>query len=114
MQRMLRRLEEQGHSEVMTRRILAAFQEKGKDLPGNDSPTQPAHRTPLGNSTLVEPLTPRELEVLTLLREPLSIKEIALKLYISYATARRHTINLYGKLHVNQRWNAVTRILPPD
>ena len=72
----------------------------------------------LGNSTLVEPLTPRELEVLTLLRGPLSIKEIALKLNISYATAKRHTINLYGKLGVNKRWDAVARaeelnILPP-
>ncbi len=56
--------------------------------------------------------------MLILLREPLSIKEIALKLNISYATAKRHTINLYGKLGVNQRWDAVARaeelnILPP-
>jgi LuxR family maltose regulon positive regulatory protein len=67
---------------------------------------------------LTEPLTRRELEVLTLLREPLSIKEIALKLNTSYATARRHTINIYGKLGVNRRLNAVARaeelnILPP-
>ena len=75
------------------------------------------HPSP-GISTLVEPLTPRELEVLTLLRGPLSIKEIAGKLHISYATAKRHTINIYGKLGVNQRWDAVARaeelnILPP-
>jgi LuxR family maltose regulon positive regulatory protein len=58
---------------------------------------------------LAEPLTRRELEVLTLLRDPLSIKEIALKLNISYATASRHTINIYSKLGVNGRWDAVTR-----
>jgi ATP/maltotriose-dependent transcriptional regulator MalT len=56
--------------------------------------------------------------VLGLLRGPSSIKEIALKLNISYATAKRHTINLYAKLGVNQRWHAVARaaelnILPP-
>ena len=56
--------------------------------------------------------------MLTLLRGPVSIKEIALKLNISYATAKRHTINLYGKLGVDQRWKAVARaeelsILPP-
>ena len=53
-----------------------------------------------------------------LLRGPLSIKEIALKLNISYATVKSHTINLYGKLGVNGRWNAVAKaeelnILPP-
>ena len=58
---------------------------------------------------LIVPLTPRELEVLHLLRGPLSIKEIALKLGISYATTKRHTINIYGKLGVNQRWSAVAR-----
>jgi ATP/maltotriose-dependent transcriptional regulator MalT len=56
--------------------------------------------------------------VLNLLQGPSSIKEIAQKLNISYATAKRHTINIYGKLSVNQRWNAVARaeelnILPP-
>ena len=60
----------------------------------------------------------RELEVLTLLRDPLSIQEIALKLNISYATVKSHTNNLYGKLGVNGRWNAVAKaeelnILPP-
>ena len=43
------------------------------------------------------------------MRGPLSIKEIALQLHISYATAKRHTINIYAKLGVNQRWNAVAR-----
>ena len=71
-----------------------------------------------GNSPLAEPLTPREFEVLELLREPLSIKEIAQKLSISHATAKRHTINLYGKLGVNKRWDAVAKaeelnLLPP-
>ncbi len=72
-----------------------------------------------GNPALAESLTPRELEILTLLREPLSNKGIAQKLNISYATVKRHTINLYGKLGVNQRWDAVARsieldILPPE
>jgi ATP/maltotriose-dependent transcriptional regulator MalT len=66
----------------------------------------------------VEPLTPRELEVLTLLQGPSSNKEIAGKLYISYATVKRHIINLYGKLGVNNRREAIARaielgILPP-
>ncbi len=30
-----------------------------------------------------------------------------MQLHISYATAKRHTINIYGKLGVDQRWKAV-------
>jgi LuxR family maltose regulon positive regulatory protein len=118
MQRMLRRMERQDHSAEMIRRVLAAFQEDDKNLLGNASPAQLRRQPSLANSTLAEPLTRRELEVLTLLRDPLSIKEIALKLNISHATASRHTINIYGKLGVNQRWKAVAKaeelnILPP-
>jgi LuxR family maltose regulon positive regulatory protein len=119
MQRILRRIARQNHSTEMIRRILAAFQEDNKNLLGNASPAQLRRQPSLTNSTLAEPLTQRELEVLTLLRDPLSIKEIALKLNISYATASRHTVNIYGKLGVNGRWKAVARaeelnIFPPD
>ncbi len=118
MQRMLRRIARQDDLAEMIRRILAAFQEDDKNLLGSASPAQPRRQPSLANSTLAEPLTRRELEVLTLLRDPLSIKEIALKLNISYSTASRHTINIYAKLGVNGRWNAVARaeelnILPP-
>ena len=49
----------------------------------------------------------------------MSNKEIAQKLNVTYATTKRHTINIYGKLGVNQRWDAVARaielgILPPE
>jgi len=115
MQEMLSRLAKQDHSTETIRRILAAFPGEDEKLVSSESSSR---LLSLGVSTLVEPLTPRELEVLVLLRGPLSIKEIALKLNISYATARRHTINIYGKLGVNQRWNAVAKaeelsILPP-
>jgi LuxR family transcriptional regulator, maltose regulon positive regulatory protein len=118
MQEMLRRLAEQGHPAEMIRRILAAFPVDGIHPTSRASLAQPRRHPSLGFSTLAEPLTPRELEVLILLREPSSIKEIARQLNISYATAKRHTIHLYAKLGVNQRWDAVARaeelnILPP-
>jgi LuxR family maltose regulon positive regulatory protein len=109
MQNILRRIARQGHSAEMIRRLLAAFQANGKTLSGNASPAQLKRQATLANSALPEPLTQRELEVLTLLRDPLSIKEIALKLNISYATASRHTANIYNKLGVNRRWNAVAQ-----
>jgi ATP/maltotriose-dependent transcriptional regulator MalT len=59
--------------------------------------------------SLLEPLTRRELEVLTLLQGPFSIKEIAQKLNISYATAKEYTIHIYSKLDVNRRWDAVAK-----
>ena len=81
---------------------------------GHAAPSPSASGTP----ALIEPLTTRELEILTLLREPLWPKEIARRLDISYLTVKRHTVNLYGKLGVNTRWDAVSTavelgILPP-
>jgi LuxR family maltose regulon positive regulatory protein len=118
MQALLQRLESQGYFSESIRRILAAYpgaennplSRTGSVLP--EQPPSPAR------SALAEPLTPRELEILTLLRGPSSIKEIALKLNIAYATAKRHTINIYAKLGVSQRWDAVAQaeelsILPP-
>lgn len=118
MQKMLRRLFSQGHSGELIRRILAAFQEDAKNLLGSASPAQPKRQPSRANSTLPEPLTQRELEVMSLLRDPLSIKEIALTLGISYATTSRHTVNIYAKLGANGRWDAVVKaedlkILPP-
>ena len=109
MQDMLRRLAEQGDSTESISRILAAFPEDEKNLASREGPALAARHPSPGSSPLAEPLTPRELEVLNLLRGSSSIKEIALKLHISYATAKRHTINIYAKLGVNQRWGAVAR-----
>ncbi len=81
-------------------------------------PAEPASSTTRANLTLPEPITPRELEILKLLRGPASKKEIAMLLNISYLTVRRHTANIYRKLGVNGRWPAVARaeelgIIPP-
>jgi LuxR family maltose regulon positive regulatory protein len=118
MQAMLLRLEKQGHSAQMIRSILAAFQEDEKYIVSNASMAQPSRHPSLARSSLAGTLTPRELEVLSELSGPMSIKGIALKLNISHATAKRHTINLYGKLGVNKRQEAVAKaeelkILPP-
>ena len=51
----------------------------------------------------------REYDVLLLLRERLSNKEIADKLYLSTATVKRNLVNIYGKLGVNKRLEAVIK-----
>jgi len=77
-----------------------------------DHPIASAHQ-PLRPSTpsqpLVAPLTNRELDVLDLLAQRLSTKEIADKLFISITTVKGHLHNIYGKLEVNKRSEAVDK-----
>ncbi len=61
------------------------------------------------SSSLVEPLTPRELDVLALMAHGLTNKEIAQRLAISHGTVRQHAYNLYQKLQVNTRQQAVLK-----
>ena len=58
---------------------------------------------------LIEPLSERELQVLRLLVAGLSSTEVAQELYIAVGTARTHIKNIYGKLGVHSRVEAVTR-----
>jgi DNA-binding NarL/FixJ family response regulator len=60
-----------------------------------------------GLESLVEPLTPRELEVLRLLAGAASNKEIAENLEISPRTVETHLANIYGKLAVRGRTEAM-------
>jgi len=52
-------------------------------------------------------LTQREREILQLLIQGLSFKEIGTKLSISAHTAKKHVMNIYNKLHVNSRAQAL-------
>ena len=65
--------------------------------------------TPSIAQLLIEPLSDRELEVLSLVAQGLSNREIAEQLYITVGTAKTHTINIYRKLDVNSRTQAVAR-----
>jgi len=56
---------------------------------------------------LVDPLSERELDVLRLLRTDLSGPDIARELTVSLNTVRTHTKNIYTKLGVNNRREAV-------
>jgi LuxR family maltose regulon positive regulatory protein len=58
---------------------------------------------------LVDPLSDRELDVLRLLRSELSGPDIARELTVSLNTMRTHTKNIYVKLGVNNRREAVRR-----
>ncbi len=52
-------------------------------------------------------LSEREKEILQLLSEGLDYKEIASRIFISPNTVKKHTINIYQKLHVNSKAQAL-------
>lgn len=59
--------------------------------------------------TLVEPLTDRELAVLRLIAAGLSDRQAAAQLVVAVGTIKRHLNNLYGKLGVRSRTQAIAR-----
>lgn len=77
-------------SSDVARKVIASFQ----------SPKQ-------NNET--ENLTAREKQVLELLSKGLLYKEIAVQLSISIDTVKRHCFNIYEKLHVSNRTEAINK-----
>ena len=89
--------------------LLAAASEHMPDLVGNlltDSGTVPQQ---LPAHSLVEPLSPRELEVLRLLTQGLSNHEISERLVLALDTVKGHNRRIFGKLQVQRRTEAVAR-----
>ncbi len=78
-------------------RLLTAMGKRGLPLP--------APRRTGGH--LADVLSTRELEVLRLLAEGLESNEIAERLVIAVDTARKHIKNIYSKLGVHSRWEAI-------
>ena len=66
-------------------------------------------RTKPAFADLLESLSDRELTVLQLIADGASNAEIAATLIISVSTVKRHTGNLYGKLGVSRRTQAIAR-----
>ena len=58
---------------------------------------------------MIEPLSERELTVLQLIADGLTNQEIASRLFLALNTVKAHTRNIYGKLGVHNRTQAVAR-----
>jgi LuxR family maltose regulon positive regulatory protein len=93
---LLRHAAARGTAPDYARRLLGAFS------------CLPAPYRPLGQP-LVEPLSERELEVAALLADGLTYQEIARMLFISLNTVKTHLKNVYGKLGVHGRQEAVAK-----
>jgi ATP/maltotriose-dependent transcriptional regulator MalT len=55
---------------------------------------------------MIEPLSEREVEVLSWLASGASNREIGQRLYITENTVKRHVYNIFGKLNVRNRTQA--------
>ncbi len=91
-----------GVEREFTRRLLAAF-----PVAESEQTTSSQLRGP--ESELVEPLSARELEVLQLIAEGLTNRDVATRLYLSPHTVKVHTRNIFTKLAVKNRTQAVAR-----
>jgi ATP/maltotriose-dependent transcriptional regulator MalT len=110
---LLYQLAEERVAPKYVRQVLAAFPEARAE----GDPVRQIRQA--SRSALVEPLTRRESEILLLLARHLTNQEIADTLVISSLTVKKHTINIYQKLGVNSRAQAVAQaralgILPLD
>jgi LuxR family maltose regulon positive regulatory protein len=121
---LLVRLSQQGMAPQYIAQILAAFPAEDDAVAGirqstifqGPSPIAStlAHHplpSPAGDATggLVEPLTNRELEVLELMAQRFTNKEIAAQMVISVGTVKQHAYNINQKLNVRGRRQAVAK-----
>ena len=93
------------------RTLLAAFPTVRLTSHDHQSAIQSASlgQSAFNINNLVEPLSDREREVLRLVADGLSNHEIADKLIIGLGTVKTHINNIFGKLDVKNRTQAVAR-----
>jgi LuxR family maltose regulon positive regulatory protein len=102
MEALLRNALSQGIASGYVRNLLAAFSASEYGSAGARHPGPHAQ-------SLAEPLSPREVEVLRLIADGSSNREIAEELFIATTTVKKHVSNILGKLGVTNRTRAVAR-----
>jgi LuxR family maltose regulon positive regulatory protein len=100
MARLLYRALDGGAAPDHARRLLNAYGEIS-----SEQEPRAERRAP----DLIEPLSEREIEVLQLIAEGLTNREVGQRLFITQGTVKAHTSNIYGKLGVHNRTRAVAQ-----
>jgi LuxR family maltose regulon positive regulatory protein len=95
---LVQQVEQQGFESPLIEQILAGAGLQKKT---------PAHSENL--AVLIEPLSSREIEVLRRLDSDLPVPEIADQLVVTVSTLRTHIRNIYQKLGVHSRYEAVSK-----
>jgi len=98
-------------------KLLAAFEDATKDEGQTTGLSSSVARS--GPSSLVDPLSQRELQVLQLIAQGLSNREISERLFLALDTVKGHNRKIYNKLAVKSRTQAINKaralnILPPQ
>ena len=114
MLRLLREARERGILTEYVDRLLSAFEGEPEPRDVRDENARPVLEIRAQGSTppaapLAEPISEREIEVLRLIAAGCSNQEIADTLVIALGTVKKHINNLYGKLAVNSRTQALLR-----
>lgn len=84
-------------------KLLAVLDIESAPVKHTSSPPKPTVQP------LIEPLSDRELDVLHLIAEGLSNQEICDRLFLALSTVKGHNRNIFGKLQVQRRTEAVAR-----
>lgn len=107
---LLKRLIRQNVALEYIGRILAVFRADKKGMVQGVTGVQTDCPSSLSAQFLADALTKREIEIMNLLAKRLRNKEIADKLLISTETVKTHLTNIYRKLNVNGRQQAIDKI----
>jgi LuxR family maltose regulon positive regulatory protein len=106
MARLLQKAASRGIAPEHTAKLLEAFEPETKNEGRRTQEALPPAGVRPG---LIEPLSERELEVLRLIAAGLSNREIAQELVVAISTVKTHINNIYRKLDVSKRTQAVAR-----
>ncbi|OKP86062.1 transcriptional regulator [Paenibacillus helianthi] len=104
-ERLLREAQVGGELLDYRRKLLAAFEAENPQ----HSQLRSAQQLPRTSQPLIETLSGRELEILQLIAQGLSNREISERLFLALSTVKGYNRNIFDKLQVSRRTEAVAR-----
>ena len=89
-------------------KVMDEFRRMSSNSTANDTQSTPA-RPKAEDEANIEKLTEREMQILQLIAQGLSNKEISAQLFLSEGTVRNYVSVIMGKLHANDRTQVVIK-----